>query len=89
MIKMEPYSIIRNPLATEKAVRLMESENKLVFIVDRKANKFQIKEAIETLFNVKIDNVNSLILKNGRKKVYATLNKDYKALDVATKLGMM
>ena len=89
MIKMEPYSIIRNPLATEKAVRIMESENKLVFIVDRKANKFQIKEAIETLFNVKIDNVNSLILKNGRKKVYATLNKDYKALDVATKLGMM
>jgi len=89
MIKMDPYSIIINPLATEKAVRIMESENKLVFIVDRKANKLEIKEAIETLFNVKVDNVNSLILKNGRKKVYATLNKDYKALDVATKLGLM
>ena len=89
MIKMNPYNIIRNPLATEKAVRIMESENKLVFIVDRKANKLEIKEAIETLFNVKVDNVNSLILKNGRKKVYATLNKDYKALDVATKLGLM
>lgn len=89
MIKMNPYNIIRNPLATEKAVRIMESENKLVFIVDRKANKLEIREAIETLFNVKVDNVNSLILKNGRKKVYATLNKDYKALDVATKLGLM
>ena len=89
MIKMDPYSIIINPLATEKAVRIMESENKLVFIVDRKANKLEIKEAIETLFNVKVDNVNSLILKNGRKKVYATLNKDYKALDIATKLGLM
>ena len=86
---MDPYSIIINPLATEKAVRIMESENKLVFIVDRKANKLEIKEAIETLFNVKVDNVNSLILKNGRKKVYATLNKDYKALDIATKLGLM
>ena len=86
---MNPYNIIKNPLATEKAVRIMESENKLVFIVDRKANKLEIKEAIETLFNVKVDNVNSLILKNGRKKVYATLNKDYKALDVATKLGLM
>ena len=86
---MDPYSIIINPLATEKAVRIMESENKLVFIVDRKANKLEIREAIETLFNVKVDNVNSLILKNGRKKVYATLNKDYKALDVATKLGLM
>ena len=89
MIKMNPYNIIRNPLATEKAVRIMESENKLVFIVDRKANKLEIKEAIETLFNVKVDNVNSLILKNGRKKVYVTLNKDYKALDIATKLGLM
>lgn len=89
MIKMDPYSIIINPLATEKAVRIMESENKLVFIVDRKANKLEIKEAIETLFNVKVDNVNSLILKNGRKKVYVTLNKDYKALDIATKLGLM
>ena len=86
---MNPYNIIRNPLATEKAVRIMESENKLVFIVDRKANKLEIKEAIETLFNVKVDNVNSLILKNGRKKVYVTLNKDYKALDIATKLGLM
>lgn len=89
MIKMNPYNIIKNPLATEKAVRIMESENKLVFIVDRKANKLEIREAIETLFNVKVDNVNSLILKNGRKKVYATLNKDYKALDIATKLGLM
>jgi len=89
MIKMNPYNIIRNPLATEKAVRIMESENKLVFIVDRKANKLEIREAIETLFNVKVDNVNSLILKNGRKKVYVTLNKDYKALDIATKLGLM
>nr|MBI4156865.1 50S ribosomal protein L23 [Candidatus Woesearchaeota archaeon] len=86
---MNPYNIIKNPLATEKAVRIMESENKLVFIVDRKANKLEIREAIETLFNVKVDNVNSLILKNGRKKVYATLNKDYKALDIATKLGLM
>jgi len=86
---MNPYNIIRNPLATEKAVRIMESENKLVFIVDRKANKLEIREAIETLFNVKVDNVNSLILKNGRKKVYVTLNKDYKALDIATKLGLM
>ena len=86
---MNPYEIIKNPLATEKAVRIMEAENKLVFIVDIKANKTQVKEAAELLFKVKIDNVNSLITKDGKKKVYLTLNKAHSALDVATKLGLM
>ena len=41
----DPYSIIKNPVSTEKAVRLMESENKLLFAVNKEANKRQIKEA--------------------------------------------
>ena len=43
---MNPYKIIKNPLTTEKAVRLMESENKLLFRVDEKAKKSEIKEAL-------------------------------------------
>ena len=39
MIKMDMYKIIKHPLSTEKGIRLMESENKLLFIVDRKATK--------------------------------------------------
>lgn len=81
--------IIKYPLSTEKAVRLMESENKLIFIVDRKANKKQIKEAIQSLFKVKVERVNTTILPNNKKKAYAKLSKETPALDVATKLGLM
>ena len=86
---MDPHEIIKNPLATEKAVRLMEAENKLVFLVDRKANKFEIKKAAEELLKIRIDKVNTMITSGGKKKAYLTLNRENKALDVATKLGLM
>ena len=50
----EAYKVIRYPISTEKAVRLMESENKLTFIVDRKSNKPEIKKVLEELFKVKV-----------------------------------
>lgn len=84
----DPYTIIKYPLSTEKAVRLMESENKLVFIVDKKATKPQIKEAIEQAFKVKIIKVNTLIGK-GQKKAYIKLSPETPAIDVATQLGLM
>lgn len=86
---MNPYDIIKNPLATEKAVRLMEAENKLIFIVNRKADKFDIKKAAEELLKIKIDSINTMITSSGKKKAYLTLNKENKALDIATKLGLM
>ena len=86
---MEPYTVIKNPLSTEKAVRLMESENKLLFVVDRKAKKSDIKEAIEKLFGVKVVKVNTLHDINGRKKAYVKLSNETPAIDVATVLGLM
>ena len=56
---MDPYKIIKHALSTEKAVRLMESENKLTFIVNLKANKEEIKQAVEKMFNVKVEKVNT------------------------------
>jgi len=44
---MEPFNVIKYPLSTEKSIRLMEAENKLIFVVDRKAAKKDIKKAIE------------------------------------------
>lgn len=84
----DPYSIIKNPLMTEKAVHLMESENKLIFIVDKKAKKPEIKKAMEEIFKVKVLKINTLIQKN-QKKAYIKLSKDTPAMDVATKLGLM
>lgn len=82
------YSIIKHPLSTEKAIRLMETENKLTFIVDKKAKKPEIKKAAEELFKIKILKVNTLIFK-GEKKAYLKLSPTTPAIDVATKLGLM
>ena len=85
---MEPYKTLKYPLATEKSVRIMEVENKLVFRVDEKATKKDVKEAIEKLFNVKVIKVTTLHDRKG-KKAYISLSIDTPAIDVATQLGLI
>ena len=86
---MEIERVIKYPLSTEKSIRLMESENKLVFVVDLKAKKPEIKEAIEKTFKVKIEKVTTLITPRGQKRAYVRLSPETPALDVATDLGLM
>jgi len=86
---MDPYTILKHPLSTEKAVRLMEAENKLIFVVLRTSTKKQIKEAIEKAFNVKVLSVNTLITNKGKKKAYVKLSPQTPAVDVATSLGLV
>ncbi len=86
---MDPYKIIKYPLATEKAVRMMEAENKLTLIVDKKAKKQEIKEAVENLFNVKVLKITTLHTPDNKKKAYLLLSPETPAIDVATKLGLM
>jgi large subunit ribosomal protein L23 len=81
--------IIKHPLSTEKSIRLMESENKMVFIVDTKASKDEIKKELETRFNIKIIKVNTLNDFKGRKKAYVKFSDETPAIDLATKLGLM
>ena len=81
--------IIKYPLSTEKSIRLMESENKLVFIVDKKAKKQEIKDEIEKVFKVKITKVNMFIDPKGRKKAYIKFSDETPAIDIATQLGLM
>ena len=80
-------SVIKHLLSTEKAVRMMESENKLVFVVENTATKPEIKKAIETDFKVKVVAVNIAIMPDGRKKAYIKLAPENPALDLATQLG--
>jgi large subunit ribosomal protein L23 len=86
---MDPYKILKYPHLTEKSINLIEKENKIVFIVDPKATKHQIKKAFEEIFGVKVEKVNTQITLKGEKKAYIKLKKEYKASDVAAKLGMM
>ena len=86
---MDNYKIIKHPLATEKSIRLMESENKLVFVVDRDATKQDIKKAVEELFKAKVVAVNTHNAVTGEKRAYVTLSKETPAIDIATTLGIM
>lgn len=85
----DPYKILIRPLHTEKALTLIEKENTIVFIVDRKATKHDIKRAVETIFNVKVLKVRTLITPRGEKKAYIKLAPEYKASEIATHLGLL
>ncbi len=85
----DPYKIIIYPVSTEKSIRLMEAQNKLIFRVSLKSKKSQIKKAIEDLFKVKVINVKTLITQKGHKRAYVKFSDETPAIDIATQLGMM
>ena len=67
-------------------MKKIEEHNTLVFIVDIKANKRQIREAVKRLYDVQAAKVNTLIRPDGTKKAYVRLTSDFDALDVANKV---
>jgi ribosomal protein uL23 len=85
---MDSYKIVKYPLSTEKSIRLMESQNKLIFVVDIDADKNIIKNAIEDMFEVKVDNVKTYVQK-GEKRAYVRFSNENPAIDIATQLGLM
>jgi large subunit ribosomal protein L23 len=85
---MDPYGVILKPEVTEKSMKLVETENKLVLEVSRDSNKKAIKEAVEKLYEVKVAGVQTLITPKGAKKAYVKLTPDYKADEVATRIGI-
>lgn len=66
---IDPYKIVLQPLITEKTTRLKDESNKLAFKVHRDANKVEIKNAVETLFNVKVLTVNTVNMKGKIKRL--------------------
>ncbi|EGW14550.1 60S ribosomal protein L23a [Cricetulus griseus] len=87
--KLDHYAIIKFPLTTESAMKKIEDNNTLVFIVDVKANKHQIKQAVKKLYDIDVAKVNTLIRPDGEKKAYVRLAPDYDALDVANKVSIL
>jgi large subunit ribosomal protein L23 len=98
----DPYSVVYHPYVTEKAMNLMTGAkevkkggkvvktspiNSLVFIVDRRANKKDIKEAIEKLFEVKVERVNTFISREGKHAI-VKFTKEYSAEDIGTRIGI-
>lgn len=87
----QPQDIVKYPLITEAAFNKMDNinENALVFIVDRRATKHEIRRAFETLYKVKVIKVNTLITPQGKKKAFIKLAPEYSALDLATDVGII
>jgi len=84
-----PWKVLMYPHLAEKSMNMVELENKLVFIVNRRAKKADIKEAVEKGFGVKVTAVNVEITRKGHKKAYVKLHSDYMAADIASRLGMI
>ena len=76
-------------MTTESANQKIEENNTLVFIVDVRATKKQIKAAVNRMYDIQCEKVNTLIRPDGQKKAYVHLTADYDALDVANKIGII
>jgi large subunit ribosomal protein L23 len=86
---LDPYETILYPVMTEVTSRILETENKLVFAVNNRATKKDIRRAVEELYDVVVEKVNVTITPKGEKKAFVKLHPDYKAVDVAIKLGVI
>ncbi|XP_014494213.2 60S ribosomal protein L23a [Vigna radiata var. radiata] len=87
--KLDSYQILKFPLTTESAMKKIEDNNTLVFIVDLRADKKKIKNAVRKMYDIQAKKVNTLIRPDGTKKAYVRLTPDYDALDVANKIGII
>jgi large subunit ribosomal protein L23 len=84
---MDPYDIIYHPFVTEKTMNLMEKNNALEFVVKRNANKNQIKNAIEKMFETKVKEVNTMITKKGKHAIVKFMP-DVNAEDIGMRIGI-
>ena len=85
---MDQYSILVKPHVTEKTMNLIDLNNEIAFVVDRKANKKQIKNAFEDLYEEKVERVNTHITTKGVKVAYVKLVEEEMAEEIAVRLGV-
>jgi len=86
---MAEWKYLKYPHLTEKSMMLVERVNMIVFVVDIKATKTQIKKEFEEVFEVKVEKINTDITPDGKKKAYIKLKPEFPAGDVAVKLGVV
>jgi len=87
--KMDKYAIIKFPLTTESAMKKIEDNNTLTFVVDIRSNKNNIKDAVKSMYEVEVLKINTLIRPDGKKKAFVRLTADHDALDVANRIGII
>ena len=85
---MDSYSIIIKPHVTEKTMNLIDLNNEISFVVNRKANKKQIKYAFEELYEEEVERVNTHINTKGEKVAYIKLVEEEMAEELAVRIGV-
>ncbi|MEM0321338.1 MAG: 50S ribosomal protein L23 [Thermoprotei archaeon] len=86
---MQALSVLVAPHVTEKSISMIERFNTLTFIVDPRSTKSDVKAAIQTLYGVKVERVRTINTPDNRKKAFVRLKPEYKAQEIATKLGIL
>jgi len=84
---MDPYQIIFHPYVTEKTMNFMEKNNALEFVVRRNSTKTQIKDAIERMFDVEVEHVNTRITKQGKHAI-VKFAPEFDAEDIGMRIGV-
>ena len=77
------------PCTSERFYKKMEKDNTIIFYVNQKANKQQIKAAFKEAFGVKPQRVNTMNTVLGRKKAFIKLPKSNEASEIANKIGLL
>ncbi len=86
---MAKWKHLKYPHLTEKSVTLVEKSNSIVFIVNLRSSKPEIRKEFEEVFEVKVKKININIMPNGQKKAIIQLKPEFNAGDVAVKLGVV
>lgn len=82
-------SVLKYPLATEKAISMVDKGNVIVYVTDFRATKTDIKKEFEKLFGVKVEDVRTTNMATNTKKAFIKIAKGFKASDVAAKLKLV
>jgi large subunit ribosomal protein L23Ae len=87
--KFDKYSVLVQPLNTEKANKAMTERNTLTFVVHNRSNKVQIRRAFKDIFAVAPRSVNTLVRPDGKKKAFIRLRPEDEAVSIASKIGII
>ena len=89
MGKVKTHEVIRYPLISEDSVTLIERENKITFIENLEAGKDDIERAVRELYEADVESINTLVTPEGRKKAFVKFKPEFKAADLAVRLGIL
>ena len=81
--------VLRYPFVTEKAMMMLENQNKLQFVVDSDATKNQIKREIERAFDQEVARVSTIMTMDGQKKAVISFASEKAAEEILSRLGIM